>query len=530
MPNLGHTQAEWTHFAGEEEGYCWLVPMRRLEELANSFLLERIRITNDSDKNNNISYIDLTGVVYGTNTDTQGRIRVRFVANAGNWDVRLYRATGAGAGDLVAHVTNVAAGSTTALIADNSSGIGGTIKIAGSITAEADDVHYLRVWADFRLVAKAFETDADSLTDTNASASYKAMLDAYTAAGNAIRGALAGFTSAFSRFAISDTGVPVAKGRAFLLSADGTVFSESQRTDADGNIVVDQSGLLTTQRVDMLAETTGGTQDVIKRIPSAGAGVFPAANFGLGSVASHTPGEGAQTMSITATCVRGVDTGALGSEEFSISYNYLDKGQRVVRTMPLNLRVNKTWTGLLGIGPISLVRTFSKTGDGADLNLAAVTGATKPTVTGETNSNSDNGVYYWLVVTNGAAFNFEFYKSATYATETLVAKATNVAAAGTINASTQNGSGLTIGMTAGSAPVAGTTGTLNLNPFKVQNASRIADSFTIAVTVAASPGQYQSVVGRMFPGAYLNSDTSGSESISDDYVKAGFPVFADTNP
>jgi hypothetical protein len=530
VPDLGHTQAEWTHFVGEEEGYCWLVAMRDLEEMANRLLLERVRVQMVGDRDGNVAALDLAGVIYGTNTDARGRIYMRFTANGGNWDVDLYKATGAGAGNLVAHVDNLADGGTSALTADNSSGITGTITLGAAVVAVAADTVHAKTFVDFRLVAKAFETDADSVSDENASASYKAMIEAYTAAGNAVRSALTGFIASFARFAISDQGTPVAKGRTFLESADASVFTESQRRDSDGNVVVDQSGLLVTQRVDMLAETTGGTQDVVRRVPAAGAGSFPASNAGSGSIASHTPSEAALEMTITGRCVRGVDTGALGQEQFEISYNYLDKGQRRVVTAPVNLQVGKSWTGPLGIGPIELVRTYSKTGDGSNLNLAAATGGTAPTVTGENNSNTDEGVLYWQIVDTGANWDVEFYSSSTYGDTTLVAKATNVATGAAMTASSQNGSGLTIAWTVGSAPVDATQGTFLLNPFKVQNSSRIADSFTIDVTIGASPGAFQSTVVRMFPGAYLNSTASGGESISDDYVKAGFQEFVDSNP
>lgn len=527
MPDLGHSQAEWTHFVGEEEGYCWLVPMRLLEETASRFLLERIRIDNRDDYNTNIAAATLTGVNYETNTDAQGRLRVRVSANGGNWDVKLFKATGGGGSDEVGRVTNVAAAGTGTIVAQNSSGLGGTITMAATVAAETDDIHHLKTFVDFRLVAKAMETGSDSTSDTNASASYAAMIDAYTAAGLAVRGALNGFIANFSRFALSDTGVPVAKGRTFLESADTTVFQEVQRRDSDGNVVVDKSGLLSTQRLCMADETTGGEQDVVRRVPSASAATFFSSNSGLGSIASHSPGEAAPEMTITGTCVQGVDTGRLGSEEFEISYNYLDKGQRVIRRESINLRVGKTWTGSFGVGPISLVRTYSKTGDGSNLHLAAATGATAPSVTGETNSNTDAGILYWQVVANGSNWDYEFYKSSTYGAATLVAEATNIATGANFTASAQNASGLTIVYKAGSAPVAATQGTLNLNPFKVQNSSRIADGFTIDVAVAASPGSFQSLVSRMWPGAHLNSDTSGSESISDDYVKAGYPVYAD---
>ena len=49
---------------------------------------------------------------------------------------------------------------------------------------------------------------------------------------------------------------------------------------------------------------------------TAGAATFDSTNAGVGTIGSHTPGEGARAMTIRGICVKGVDTGNLGDEEF----------------------------------------------------------------------------------------------------------------------------------------------------------------------------------------------------------------------
>ena len=91
----------------------------------------------------------------------------------------------------------------------------------------------------------------------------------------------------------------------------------------------------------------------------------------------------------------------------------------------------------------------------------------------------------------------------------------------------QNASGLTVVWTMGGTVSAKTDITLNLNPFKRENSSGRPDKFTITVTLAAGAGLYQTLVAEWLNAA-LNSDTSGSESIPDEYAKQGtFVPFID---
>jgi len=86
----------------------------------------------------------------------------------------------------------------------------------------------------------------------------------------------------------------------------------------------------------------------------------------------------------------------------------------------------------------------------------------------------------------------------------------------------KSGSGLSITWTAGSSPNDGDTGTLTCNPFLVENGDGEPDRFTID-TSESSPttaGLFQKLMGRHFDAA-LNSDVSGSESISDLAVMVG---------
>lgn len=91
----------------------------------------------------------LAGIVVGTNTEASGLLYVRIAKDtpgAGTHRVRLYKATGAGALDLVAEGSGIN-GATVVLAAQNASGLTGTV-VLGTVTAsETTDTHKLRVHA-----------------------------------------------------------------------------------------------------------------------------------------------------------------------------------------------------------------------------------------------------------------------------------------------------------------------------------------------------------------------------------------------
>jgi hypothetical protein len=276
----------------------------------------------------------------------------------------------------------------------------------------------------------------------------------------------------------------------------------------------------------MADELTGGEQDVVRRVIAAAAGVFDAGNSGKGTLAAHTPLEKTPVALWTFQCIRGADTGDLGREQFAGSAVVTDgSGEAAI---PLSgVLVEKDWSGPRGIGSVRVRRTYVKTGDGANVNLAAVA---LSLFTGENNSNTAVGVLNWLIEANGANWNVSFFRSASLIASQLVAKATNVATGAVLNATSQNASSLTVAWTVGTAPVALATGTVSCQPFLVQNSQGRPDTYSIATSVTGTPGLIQELLGELFDAA-VNSDVSGAESLPDAWATAGtfFPFLLQDN-
>ena len=172
---------------------------------------------------------------------------------------------------------------------------------------------------------------------------------------------------------------------------------------------------------------------------------------------------------------------------------------------------------------LTLTRTFDKNStDGSDLNLAAATGATAPTVTGITRQNSDGGTLYIEVVANGANWNFEFYKASTKVAADLVAKATNIATAANFTATQQNRSGLQVAWKAGSAPVDAADVQLDANLFSTGTATQGADQFSFSITRSVK-GEIQDFV-RRYLGWKLNE--GASPTIADAVLQRNATIFS----
>ena len=510
--NLGKTQAEWTRLLGRELAYLFLAPLREAREAYDTFTLERVQFWNIGDRASatpQITALTIAGLDPGVNCTTELRLYFRWVANGGNWDVNIYKATGGGGGDLVAHVTNIAASGTAALVADNSSGLTGSITIGATIAADATDRHQVLAKIDYPLrLAKVLTQDGTVEDDQH---SRVVLQDLYAQLAAFELQKIGAIRAAISRWALTDgRRNPIARGRDFTSTSDSALSSDVDVPDLSGNVARKRTGWFYTVADAMEDEATGGEQDVVRRVPSAGAGSADAGNTGLFTIASHTPREKA----IAGRWVFKVSDDTIGKETFTYEFTS-DEGD--ITLSGSGPQIKKEWSGPNGFGPITMLRTLTKTNDGSNLHLAATSACT---VTGETSENTNDGKVYWKVVANGSNKDYEFYKASTYHSSKLVAKATNIATGADFTATAQNASGLEIAWTAGSAPVATTTGELNLNVPKVENANGVPDQITVTVTVAASPGLIQTIFAEELD-AQLNSDTSGSESIPDNYAKAG---------
>src|SRR3990167_2239752 len=117
MPNPVRTQAECTAFFDR-----FLHPLRKarlLQETLDRFQSTDVVVQEHGDVNLNTSGWSLSGVKLNEDTDADGLIYVRLVANVGDWDITLYKATGGGAGDAICAATAVADGAVATLTASN---------------------------------------------------------------------------------------------------------------------------------------------------------------------------------------------------------------------------------------------------------------------------------------------------------------------------------------------------------------------------------------------------------------------------
>lgn len=506
MSNLGYSAATWKRMFREFGLILRL--MRTSREQKRRYSKERVQVRNENDATSaspHFTAVTLTGVHYGMNTSEDGLLYVRLVANDDNWDVHLYKATGGGGSDEVARATNVAAEATGNLVAQNSSGLSGTVTLGASIAGETNDRHRLRVFVDWKLeLLKIFPSDGTTEDDV---ASRAALARCLSDLADLEDQKLARLRQCFAEWALSAPDNERARLNAFLKAGETSLISDQLRDDGSRNIESIVTGILPKLRLDMEDEATGGEQDIAARTMAGSAGTFDASNTGAGSVASHTPEERAPKCTMYFHCIKGLD--ATGPEQFGGYLQFTDEDRRVEFTQPLTIK--KNWKGPLGTGPVVLKRTRSKTGDGSNLHLAVMSDAAWDE-TGETINNTPSKQWWWKVVANASNWNIEFYKASTMATEDLVAKATDVATGATFTAREQNGSQLTIYGKVGSAPVDGTTGTLVLGCFVTRNADNVPDKFEIAVTVSGTPGKAQETIVEEL-GYHLNSDSSGSEAI-----------------
>lgn len=509
MSSLGYSNAIWLRFF-RELGFFLRVGRETLD-LKDRFRRERTQILNLNDATSATAHftaLTLAGVVFGTNTDEDGSIYVRFVVNGGNWDVNFYKATGASG--LVAHVTALAASGTAALVADNSSGLSGSLTIGATIAAEANDRHRVRVVSDWKKeILSLWPSDGTTDDDAYSRGVAQRMLSDLDALEQQ---KLDRIVSALNEFMLGDEDNPVGRGAAFLNQAESTLLSERVVTDNDGSVRRVRTGLLEVLRVSMADEATGSEQDIIQRVVDALTVTFDAGNKGLFAMADHTPEQNAPIGTWRFHCVRGADTGDVGRETFDGVFTETNTDRRITLR---GLVIDQAWKGPEGIGSITLTRLPDKTGDNSHLNLANETDASL-SIVGETNANTDQGILYWKITANGATWDVAFYKSSARATGDKVAEVLAIATATAFSATPKNGSGLTVNWKTGSAPVTTTTGTLDLKPAYAENDNNVPDRFEFTTSLT-SAGLGARTIQRML-NYFLNGDTSGSEQIDDDVI------------
>lgn len=511
MANLAQSDANWLRFL--REFFFFLRLGRTALEQQRRYTRERVQIKNEGDYASatpHITAITLTGVEYGQNTTEEGTIIVEFVANSSNWDVNLYDNP---SGTLIGKATNVAASATGSIVAQNSSGLSGSVTLGATITGDTSENHRLRVEIDWKLeLLKLWPSDGTTEEDTNSrSVATRLLATLYQLE----RQKEAAIIAATQEWALTAADNLVARGNSWTGEQDTALIAEAVRRDSAGAITRLRTGFLETLRAAMEDEGTGSEQDVIKRVVAGGAGSFSGNNTGAGAVASHTAEDHCPIGTWSFKCVAGLGSGAGGREQFECVF--LSSDGLETFTGGALLTVKQAWKGPRGFGAITLTRTLSKTGDGSNVNVGA---ASTFSTTGESEANTDSGVLYLRTDANGSNWDFSFYRASGRNAGDLVAKAENVATgASGVQATARNGSGLTVTFTVGSAPVDTTANySIDLAFFTVQNASNVPDKFTVATTLT-SEGVISRIMGLLYD-YKLNGDTSGSEQIDDDIARA----------
>lgn len=514
MPNLAQSQAEWTALFKEWGSYFG--PKKDLRELERKFDLKRNRIQVRDNQNcfgtafGITTEWKLSGVKIGVNTDDDGILYVRIddeTPGAGQARVKVYKATGGGAGDLVAQGDG-ANGATVTLAAQNSSGLTGTVKIGTVTASESDDKHRLRVTLDWSL-------RANHLFDGSKS-QHGDMLRAYNAAcvvaQQAVRAAILAFDSAESQFLLG-------RMADFQKSGQESPIEHEVASD-EGLVSVTYKGVLEDVRRNMIDELTAGPQTVLKNSLSAAPGVFQdSANDGRGAMSAPSVEEWALPGEVTFTCI----DETVGSEQFEAVQKVDVTGE--VRRAEQPLQIKRTFADpVIGIRGALLTRTLElEAGVANDFATAA-----DFNITGEKPGNTESGKLHLKIVKgtiDTSKWKIQFYRSSSYTTQDLMGESNEAAAGATgVGINQKNTSGLGGTCKIGAAPTENNTGRLDLQCFRKQNSvAGRADVFRVTISQTAR-GEFQDRIGETH--RYGVNSAASNPTIKDAYVAAGtFPPY-----
>lgn len=522
MPDLGIAQ---TVFNRVHDGILVMLrAWRMLAEDHSKLTRERIQVRNENDTTSATPQItacvlDGSTIDFRNNTTIDGKLVPRFVANGGNWDVALYKATGGGGSDKMCQATNVAAGATGTLVEANSSKIAGTITLGAAVAAQTTDKHRLRIEPDLKHQLKvAFPQDGlvdqdlfsrntceDALDD--AAADVKAAMDK-------IRDGLA--------LMLLGNGDTKGIGNDVLEAFERQLYLETTSTN-DGTVSLVRSGIIERLRVVQRDDTTAGAQTTLYRNPSAGSAVFDGDGVGTLTV---SVGDRCPAGRFLLKCKSGVNDGVIGDEVFEAVYSVEEGGDKRDEVLD-DVTVLKPFTLKHGIqGQVG--RTYSKvTTDGSNTAAAAASFFTFDMDQISLNNTDVGKLYGEVEQTAPGVFTFNFYSSSARDAGSLVAKAEGVTANALFTASaidTNGVLGLDVNGKAGSAPADNDTFTISCQPFYSENSDEEQDSIEVPVTVASTKGLIGTALSRA-TGGQMNT-TNGTPTLKDELLQAGcFPPY-----
>lgn len=507
MANPALTQTQFTYI-GKRLFYV-LGKAFELRQHRYRYEKSEVRVVNAIDKNGNNTLWYVYGANIGVNTAANGDLFIRHVANVGDWDVKLYKATGGGGGDLVAQATAVADGATATLTAQNSSGLTASCVLDATVVAEADDVHKLNCIVDYP-VRDVQVFDGTETRD----AEMRAILSASNASVvTSLKAAEEQLINAFKQVLTIYVAERINAGSSTPLNAT----SEPQ---AGGAISLSVEGILEELRLAMIDNTTA--QSVREAVIAAGSPAFAAVNQGAGTMAAPDMLEKALPGTLTFRC-----TGeTVGSEKFAVSHRRSDNGEIVNADNEMTIG-QEFKDAKIGIASCLLERSLSKTGDGSNVYFSALNDGNW-SVAGENPRNTDAGILHWSVVASATAgkWDVKYYKSSARQIGDLVAQALATDDAELFQAVAYKRSGLTVNGKGGST-MAAATGTLDLKCFK---SGPPADQITVAVTRTSS-GEIQKFLAELITEqlSWYLEGASSSETLPDTLMTGGITTLYGKN-
>lgn len=516
MADLRKTKEEWTRFLGREVGF-FLACLHELKQLEDKYTRQRTRVAVLGDHHRNVGPggVDLLGVDFGRNTSVEGVLVARVVGQADPRAVRLFRALGGAAPDLVAEGQGNA-GALVVLTERNGSDLRGAWSLAAQPTEDQTDrllLYPVLDWAARLRLVWDGTVEKDVRSADEALGMLGAVADRLREARQLVREALAAFATA--------TG---GRGADFLGTNPGPLVVDTPVRDGSGTVVRRRGGFVPTVARAMSEDSLAGEQSVVGRVVKATPAVFAPSNDGRGRVSAHVPREHCPAARWTFTCVRGKDTGHGGREEFDCTAKVVGSDRLLAFG---SVRVKQSFSGPDGIGPFVLERLVTKDGDPQDEVFAP---ADLVLLAGERDGNTEGGLLFWRVEKNLAgSWDASFYRSANRGSGDLMARAEGAAVGAVFQATERTASGLSLTWRLGPQPQHGAEGVLDLNFFVVENQAGQADSFEITTEVV-SEGLLQRLMTEEL-GAGLHGKLAGQETIPDGWVRAGlWPQFTKEAP
>lgn len=500
MPNPGRTQAEFTRLLTRL--FHGLRKAAILDEVLTRFqgsdtLLE---ITGEPGGAAALSSMTLAGVDIGSNTYADGRLFVKFTANASNWDISLSKSLADA--DPVATATNVADDTDDVALAEaNSSGITGTVNF-GTGYASADDEIQIRLFPALPAMDRIIYDDTED--EDGALRAEQAALNA-----NIVQT----LRSLRDRAAASVRAPAMLDYVARVIKSGESGALQPATTTDDGAVTLSVTGLLEALREAMDDNTT--EQNLSPTTLAAGSVSYDAGNTGLGTLAVGSIGANFEPGLVTLACV----DERMPAERFRVTFRPDDSFAPRIQGAN-DLTIGKEWNDPRIPISLTLSRTYDKNSTDGSHAIFPNPASTVPSVTGITTSNSDDGTLFLKTTANGSNWDIEFFRSSGRTSADLVAKATNIAASAAFTATQRNRSGLTVGWTLGGTVSASSAVELDANPWKV---GPPADVLSFAVTRSAL-GVAQDA-WRKFVGWRLHQ--GGSVTFTDNAFQRGGPVFRD---